>query len=234
MPVLVGVPEAHDAAIGQRDATRALDLQEERIERVGDVRDHACRVRRGAALDLARLSKARRDDLRCGLARARPAARGGGRRVRRRAGRRGTAYSGTRKRSVRLARSCEQRLVIAGHQPVDAAVGGRNRVWAKMREEKRAHRAFVRRVDRFGRRAGPLPRRRRARGREKRIAADAKRRPRLRNAVGREAWQGVPRDSREDGGKRGVRRWLGCGAASFGGRRCARDQYDRRADRCEP
>ena len=54
MAVLVGVAEAHDGAIVQRDASRALDLEEERFDRIGDVGERLARERRGIALDARR------------------------------------------------------------------------------------------------------------------------------------------------------------------------------------
>ena len=52
MAVLVGVVEAHHRAVGERDASRSLDLEEERFDRIGDVRERLAGEQRGIALDL--------------------------------------------------------------------------------------------------------------------------------------------------------------------------------------
>ena len=44
--VLVGVAHAHHAALGERDAARALDLQEEGLDRILDVAEHLVADRR--------------------------------------------------------------------------------------------------------------------------------------------------------------------------------------------
>ena len=126
MAVLVGIADAHHAAVGEPHAPRALDLQEERFDRIVDVREllHPC-DRRLAALDVG-ARPVRHDALALDAAahalvlelgielgqvdrqqivgRARTAARDG-------------APSG--------AAAGEQRLVVAGDHPGVAAVGGR-------------------------------------------------------------------------------------------------------------
>ena len=205
MPVLIGVPDAHHAAIVQLDSARALNLQKERVDRIGDERDRLVPHDHIAALDVG--ARPVRHDA--------PAVEPTAQalvlelRIERRQidDQQVVRYAVERNAILlcRSARSHEQRLVIAADETDVAVRCGADPIYAKIIFEIRANRSAVRAVDRRRLRTWRSPDRLRRGPARQSATPNEKRRPRCFDAIVAPVGQRIEARPRIDGLR--WRRW---------------------------